>query len=470
MQYSVVNKNGLVSDMRLDAEAYLPLFFDIEKEIRKHDFTTFDQESSLFVKGIFDIKADCYLESNGVPFVRIGNLKGMLISKNEMIYIPEEENSKNKKTFLKWGDIILSKTAYPAASFVNLENCNTSQDTIAVKLKPNSKIRSQYLVLFLNSRFGFLQMKRWFTGNIQMHLNLTDGKNIEIPIFSDDFQGKLQNLFQESINQINQSKSLYSQAEHILLSELGFLDWKPKHELAFVKYYSDTQKTERIDAEYFQPKYEEIIEAVKKYKGGFVELGEVAKTKRGSLIPDSFYSEERGTPYIRGADFSSGFLSNDKLVCIDKSFLSKTETKVKKGDIVFALIGTVGSMALVDENFDGAFISNNLGKITTKKYNSTVLQVLFHSIVGKLYFEKEQTQTAQPKISDKDIHKFILPKFKSKIEEEIEQKYFESQKAKKSSKSLLEIAKRGVEKAIEKDEHEAEKWIKGEIEKLGITI
>ncbi len=225
-----------------------------------------------------------------------------------------------------------------------------------------------------------------------------------------------------------------------------------------------------MDAEYFQPKYEEIIEAVKKYKGGFVTLGEVAKTKRGSLIPDSFYNNQNGTPYIRGADFSSGFLSDDKLIYIDDSFSQKSETKIKKGDIIFALIGTVGSTALVDNNFNGAFISNNIGKITLKAYNPTVLQVLLHSIIGKLYFEKEQTQTAQPKISDKDIHKFILPILENKIEKEIEQKYFESLNSKNLSKSLLVIAKGGVQIAIEKDELEAEEWIESEIEKLGVRI
>lgn len=34
------------------------------------------------------------------------------------------------------------------------------------------------------------------------------------------------------------------------------------------------------------------------------------------------------------------------------------------------------------------------------------------------------------------------------------------------AKSLLEIAKRGVEMAIEKDEKEAEKWMNQKIEKL----
>lgn len=40
----------------------------------------------------------------------------------------------------------------------------------------------------------------------------------------------------------------------------------------------------------------------------------------------------------------------------------------------------------------------------------------------------------------------------------------------KLSKSLLKIAKRGVEMAIEKDEQEAEKWIKEEIVKLNVKL
>ena len=54
----------------------------------------------------------------------------------------------------------------------------------------------------------------------------------------------------------------YFQAEQLLLSELGFLGWKPKHKLWFEKNYSDTENPERIDAEYFQPMYDIIKEFV----------------------------------------------------------------------------------------------------------------------------------------------------------------------------------------------------------------
>ena len=63
-------------------------------------------------------------------------------------------------------------------------------------------------------------------------------------------------ILHEVINK--QSEQLYSQAQTLLLSELGFTNWQPKHRLTFVKNYSDTEQVERIDAEYYQPKYEEI--------------------------------------------------------------------------------------------------------------------------------------------------------------------------------------------------------------------
>ncbi len=231
-----------------------------------------------------------------------------------------------------------------------------------------------FLSSFLLSKYGRFQTFRESTGNVQLNLFIYKIKEIIVPSLSQNFQKLIQKICLRAHKLKNNSVILYSQAEASLLSELGLLDWKPKHTLTFVKNFSDTKKAERMDAEYFQPKYEEIIEAVKRYKGGFVRLGEVAKTKRGSLISDSFYNERNGIPYIRGADFSSGFLNNDKLIYIDKSFSPKSETKIKKGEIVFALIGTVGTIALVnDDKFNGAFISNNLGKITPKFYNPVVL-------------------------------------------------------------------------------------------------
>ena len=74
----------------------------------------------------------------------------MMVDESELIYIPEEESDQSPKSILHQGDMVLSKTAYPAASLVTQRIANTSQDTIAVKLKKNgSNITGRYLtVLF----------------------------------------------------------------------------------------------------------------------------------------------------------------------------------------------------------------------------------------------------------------------------------------------------------------------------------
>ena len=62
------------------------------------------------------------------------------------------------------------------------------------------------------------------------------------------------------------SKTRYLDAQTLLLAELGLADWQPKHQLTFVKNFSDTEHAERVDAEYFQPKYDKIVNAIKNYK------------------------------------------------------------------------------------------------------------------------------------------------------------------------------------------------------------
>jgi type I restriction enzyme M protein len=464
MQYSIVNYRTVKDDniFRLDADFYRADYLCYLEQLNK-------KKIHFLKKILHPTEIRRVYEESGIQILLAQNVRNNELDFSNTVFMNEVAREELKRNKLEYNDVILTRSG---ANFGQCSVYKENQEIFACAdvliIKNSKEIKGGYLSTFFNTKQGRALLDRGSYGMAQPHIAPSYLYHFPIPRFSIEFEEQVDELINKSKKYKLNSKSLYSQAEQILLSELGLADWKPKHTLTFVKNFSDTQKAERIDAEYFQPKYKEIIEAVKKYKGGFVTLGEVAMTKRGSLIPDIFYNESEGIPYIRGADFSNGFLDRDKLIYISNSFISKKETKVRKNDIIFALIGTVGSSAFIEEEFDGSFISNNLGKIATKDYRPVVLQVLLHSIIGKMFFEKIQTQTAQPKISDKDIHNFILPKLEVEIERKIEIKYLESQKAKKLSKSLLEIAKQGVEIAIEENEQEAEKWIKSEIDKIEI--
>ncbi|MGC8691297.1 MAG: hypothetical protein ACP5SP_07675, partial [Caldisericum sp.] len=102
------------------------------------------------------------------------------------------------------------------------------------------------------------------------------------------------------------------------------------------------------------------------------------------------------------------------------------------------------------------------GKISIRNKKEVLaeyLAITLHSIVGKLEFAKEMSQTAQPKISDLQVRNFYIPLLPIEIQQKIASLVQQSHEARKRAKELLEIAKRAVEIAIEKNEKEALSYI-----------
>jgi len=223
------------------------------------------------------------------------------------------------------------------------------------------------------------------------------------------------------------------------------------------KRFSDFVNSGRLDAEYYQPKYDALKDKLKSYKYGYYRLYEIAKTFRGDLISDRLYTtDNKGIAYIRGADISSNILTDEKCVYIDRSFISTKEIRCAPNDLVFALIGSVGTVARVTDDFTGSFISNNLGLIRLNDntdISAEYLHLLLTSAqIGKCLFEQKEMKTAQPKISDKDILDFIIPKIDKDMQQQIVDKVHESFELRRESKRLLNLAKTMVETAIEKGE------------------
>lgn len=463
MQYSIVNLSQIVSDFRIDAECYKKEYLEIEKTLKKRQYTTIGRIVKTFSKGIFDIKAECYSD-DGVPFVRISDLKNMLIDDSNIVHISEEESEKAKKSILSYGDIVLSKTAYPAASLVSLERCNTSQDTIAVKLREDSNIKSHFLVMFLNSKYGFLQMKRWFTGNIQMHLNLKDSKGIIIPILSDSFQDLIEEQFERAISQIEKSKQRYKQAQTLLLSELGLLNWKPKHHLTFVKSFSDTQQAGRIDAEYFQPKYDEIVKAIKSYSRGWDTLGNLVSVKKCMEVGSDEYLDD-GIPFIRVSNLSPFEITEEKYIS-EELYLKLSEHQPQKGEILLSKDATPGIAYYINEKPRKMIPSGGILRLKKidDRINEEYLTTVLNSLIVQEQIKRDVGGSVILHWRPDQVKNTLIPILDGSLQDEIKQKINESFNLRKQSKHLLESAKRAVEIAIEEDEGTAIEWLNKEVE------
>jgi len=338
-----------------------------------------------------------------------------------------------------------------------------------VRVRTNhDEVLPEYLTVFLNTKYGIQDVKRRARISInQSNVNAEELKRVEIPIISKQLQETIKKLFDVAFELVNKSESYYQEAEKILLSELGLSSWKPKHRLSFVKNFSDAQSAERIDAEYFQPIYEEVVERIRQYKKGYKPLGDIVKIKNKNFMPKDAVSYK----YIELANISENGNINGFIEARGKELPTRARSKVNTEDVIVSSIeGSLSSVALITDDLDNALCSTGFFVVNSNKINSETLLVLLKSPIGQLQLKKGCSGTILTAIGDNEFKQIILPNLRAEIQNEIKKKIATMYGAKSSSKRLLDIAKRGVEIAIEYEENKAIALIKSECSKLNVEL
>ncbi len=471
MQYSVIRTSELDKIVfRLDAEYYHPDNINLEKKLTK-----FPSISVRNANGVFDCSAfypsivPYYnFDKIGVPFLRVNEIQdGMLHLAEDTAFLPQELLDENKSTIAKCkqGDLIIAKGGNSLAKVAFLtddhELYSVCRDIIVLRTQNIEKLNKYYLWMFLHSQIGQKLLLRTASQTGQPHLTIEALYQLEIPLFSENFQDSFELLYVQSQETNRKSENLYIQAQTILLSELSLANWQPKNQLSFVKNYSDTQQAGRIDAEYFQPKYEDIIEKINMF-----DVLELSDTKYFKILTGTYtkeYSSE-SKYYIRSVD-----INNDLTIETDNMYRTKEKLesrfKVREGDIVTSRVGSIGTLGYISKELDGSYISDNILRIRNnhEKLDNLFL-AFFLKQIGSMLMDRLSRGSVQQRLNQETLKEIKIPLIDVKIQEKISCKIRESHRLKKLSKQLLESAKRAVEIAIEQDEETAIKWLKEQTE------
>jgi len=269
MQYSIVSYSELNTspDFRIDAEYFKPDYLQLENTLKGFQIEKFGKLVNEIRCGPFGstLLCDTYLE-NGVIVARPFNIKDYTLENDNLVFISEKDLLEKRLKTFSGGDIFFSRVGDVRCGVVpELKNKLTiSPNIIGVKVD-RTRINPYYAVIFFNSKYGFPQIERGLKVVAQPTIQTGLIESLKIVIFSSRFQSQFERVFRKFFSCTNEAQKLYSQAEQTLLSELGLLNWKPKHQLSFVKNFSDAKTADRLDAEYFQPMFEEIIEKFKKH-------------------------------------------------------------------------------------------------------------------------------------------------------------------------------------------------------------
>lgn len=472
--YSIIQKSQLEGALRLDAEYYQPEYLEVvEKLLTLPHKTLEDISESLLSFGAYSLTSFIQWEESGIPFITAEDVKDGFIDLESARFISEKVDEILKKSRVHENEVLLSMSGKvgDAAVAVNIPpRLNSNQDIVKIRLKKGYS--SYYIAIFLNSKFGRLQVLRLPVGSVQQHIFLWQTKSLLIPEFSKEFVTEIENLYKLLLNNIHSSKILYQQAESFLLEELGLKDFKSREDLSFVVNLSEVRNLRRIDAEYFQPKYEEIVEAVKKYKEGFAELGNLVKIRK-SIEPGSGTYQENGVPFVRVSNLSKFELSDNNQQFISKELYNELKThQPEKGEILLSKDATPGVAYYLNEEPQKMIVSG--GILRLKIGNRQVLPEYLTLVLNSEIVQKQMERDAGGSIINHwrpdQVRATIIPILGDDKQKEITELVEKSFRDRKLSKPLLEISKRGVEMAIEKNEEEAKKWIGAELLKLGIKL
>ncbi len=446
---SIVNLSRLEGATRIDSEFYQPKYLQVRSAVAKFDYVRIKEIAKRCKKGIFDIKAASYTLS-GVPFVRISDLKNGFIDDSAITFIPSELHNKEIKTEFHKGDIVLSKTAYPAASIVLFERCNISQDIIGISVRGSWKTRllPGYIVTFLNSKYGLPQMEQWFQGNIQMHLALSDAKRITVPILPHDLQKQVSRLHLRAHEQLRNQNSLYIHAENLLLKELRLEGFRPKYDIAYVATLSKAFAARRVDAEYFQPTYEQLVGYIR--KRNHRKIRDIQTFNKRGVQPSYIETGEVGV--VTSKHLGRISIDYEKL---DKTALDEweknTEAQIRPLDILVyttgAYVGTTNCFLMKTK----ALASNHVNILRLKKLDPIYVSVYLNSILGQMQVQRRVSGSAQVELYPSDISNFILWEAPESLQHEIATLVHRSNEARVEAMKLLDGAKNKVELAISGD-------------------
>ncbi len=208
-----------VKGKRIDPRCYKPFFLKFENELMKRKDIKYFGEISKYIGSGATPKAggsDYTTKEEGVPFIRIVNLKNNTIVLDEhTLYIKRNiHEGMLKRTQLKPNDVLLTMAGTIGLSVVvpeNLEEANINQAIARIVLKENAN--PFFVSAVLNSPIGKIQTDRYSRPSVQANINLEEIRKLKIPFPPLEIQNKIAD---EVKRRMGKAEQLQEEAKEVL--------------------------------------------------------------------------------------------------------------------------------------------------------------------------------------------------------------------------------------------------------------
>lgn len=450
--YSVAKEN---KDCRIDSQ-----FFTAK--IKHNGNLEYCPIGKYLISSQYGVSKDMNTEGYGYPIFRMNEIHHSLCDLTTEKFV-ELSNEEFYAVKLNDRDVLFNRTnSFEKVGRTGVYySCGIPQTfaSYLVRLIPdNIHIYSEYLAAFLNTQYGIQEIRRRARQSInQTNVNPEEVKAIEIPLLKREFQENARRCYEKAHQLRKDASKKYDEAEAFFARKMDMDYFKLKDDSNAIKLLSASFKTfGRLDAEYYQPKYEAIV---KKLNTRETVLS-LCNLHDKNYNPDAKQTYQ----YIELADVGQSGDISDVDIQYGSDLPTRARRIVKSGQVIVPSVeGSLQSCALITDEYDGVLCSTGFYVLDSDCINSETLLVLFKSEPIQALMKQRCSGTILTAISKDELLSMPLPMIDDDIQEEIAAKVQESFALRKQSKQLLEYAKQAVEMAIEQGEDVALAWLKDKI-------
>lgn len=380
--------------------------------------------------------------------------------------IPYAFGKENKGiSFIKVEDIIITKVGTPCYASILTDYSEIALSRTVMGLTGIHSVDPYYLMVFLRCKYGFDQLFRQRELTIQYQLTLPRVKAVDVYLANDMLQIKVMKLCKESKEFQQKSNEAYQMAEQILRDIVDYPDDTALGTYSIKKINESFAISGRLDAEYYQPKYDILFDELKKFSckrlGGPNGIVNIKK----SIEPGSEAYTEDGIPFVRVSDISKFGISEPDIKLRSDIIPNPEVLFPPKDTILLSKDGSVGIAYKVEATMP-IITSGALLHLTVRDKTEVLpdyLTLVLNSPVVQLQAERDSNGAIIQHWKPSEIENVIIPILGMDTQKEIAAKVQEAFTLRKQSKQLLEYAKQAVEMAIEQGEDVALAWLKDKI-------
>lgn len=361
----------------------------------------------------------------------------------------------NKRSLLETDDLILSTRGTVGNCAIVTDEAIPAiidQDVARISLSKDSGLLPQFVVTYLNSRFGQDHIARHSSGMVQQGMSLAKVRAIPVPLLDDAFQARIKSTVDRALAQRRLARSRTMEAEQYLLGILGLSNWTPPEPLAYTARASDVFASGRFDAQYFMPAKERVKQSLAALPGQL--LSDRVDSIREQWIPD------RAPPTMRVRNYDV----TDALVPLldsekEPSFaaeIGSMKKVFKDGDVAISRLRAYLKEVAVVRTGDAIPSVGSSEFIVLRPKGKAIspeaLMVFLRSPPVQTILKWCQDGSQHPRFSEGDLLSIPVPDAVAAVSDQITKIVQDGFTARHRARKLLEAAKRAVEIAIEDGE------------------